>query len=295
MDFLKRIWKLKQTKIALTILVIAGILAAAFFLTPKGGKNPTGEPQLSSSDVSQSSTAESENSQTPFEIENASGGSESTSLTEKPSSTTGSPEGTSSSENSSTTTNTPIETQKPDHSAASTPPKDNSTSSKDQYQTDPVPEDKPQPQEPQDTVIDEGQKLTCTLSIRCDTILDNMDQLKEGKKTVVPTDGVILAATTVTFSEGESVFDVLKRVTREKRIHMEFRDTPMYNSAYIEGIHNLYEFDCGPLSGWMYKVNDWFPNYGCSRYVVKDGDKIEWVYTCDLGRDVGGGSAMGQQ
>lgn len=158
-----------------------------------------------------------------------------------------------------------------------------------------MPEDKPQPQEPQDTVIDEGQKLTCTLSIRCDTILDNMDQLKEGKKTVVPTDGVILAATTVTFSEGESVFDVLKRVTREKRIHMEFRDTPMYNSAYIEGIHNLYEFDCGPLSGWMYKVNDWFPNYGCSRYVVKDGDKIEWVYTCDLGRDVGGGSAMGQQ
>ena len=26
--------------------------------------------------------------------------------------------------------------------------------------------------------------------------------------------------------------------------------TPIYNSAYIEGIHNLYEFDCGSLSGW---------------------------------------------
>lgn len=43
----------------------------------------------------------------------------------------------------------------------------------------------------------------------------------------------------------------------------------MYNSAYIEGINNLYEFDCGSLSGWMYKVNEWFPNYGCSRYVLK--------------------------
>ena len=69
---------------------------------------------------------------------------------------------------------------------------------------------------------------------------------------------------------------------------MEFENTPMYNSAYIEGIHNLYEFDCGELSGWMYKVNDWFPNYGCSRYQLQDGDVICWEYTCDLGVDVGG-------
>ena len=63
----------------------------------------------------------------------------------------------------------------------------------------------------------------------------------------------------------------------------------MYNSAYIEGIYNLYEFDVGDGSGWMYKVNDWFPNYGCSRYQVQQGDVICWVYTCDLGYDVGGG------
>ena len=37
-----------------------------------------------------------------------------------------------------------------------------------------------------------------------------------------------------------------------------------------------------------YKVNGWFPNYGCSRYQLKEGDTIEWVYTCDLGVDVGG-------
>ena len=77
-------------------------------------------------------------------------------------------------------------------------------------------------------------------------------------------------------------------------IHMEFEDTPMYNSAYIEGINNLYEFDCGELSGWMYKVNGWFPNYGCSRYQLKEGDVIEWVYTCDLGVDVGGFYSTGE-
>jgi len=64
----------------------------------------------------------------------------------------------------------------------------------------------------------------------------------------------------------------------------------MYNSYYIEGIGNLYEFDCGPESGWMYKVNGWFPNFGCSSYPLSDGDNIVWCYTCNgLGADVGGG------
>ena len=61
------------------------------------------------------------------------------------------------------------------------------------------------------------------------------------------------------------------------------------NSAYVEGINNLYEFDVGSLSGWMYNVNGWYPNYGCSRYQVKDGDVVEWRYTCDLGYDLGSG------
>ena len=136
-------------------------------------------------------------------------------------------------------------------------------------------------------------EYTCTLSISCATILNNMDKCDESKRGLVPADGVILPAVTVTFSQGESVFDVLQRVCKERKIPMEFSWTPMYNSAYIEGIYNLYEFDVGDGSGWMYKVNDWFPNYGCSRYQVQQGDVICWVYTCDLGYDVGGGYAVG--
>ena len=104
---------------------------------------------------------------------------------------------------------------------------------------------------------------------------------------LVPDDGVIYAKKKVKFYEGESVFDVLKRETQKKRIHMESSFTPKYNSAYVEGINNLYEFDAGRYSGWLYKVNGWYPNYGCSRYLLKDGDVVEWQYTCDGGRDVG--------
>ena len=75
---------------------------------------------------------------------------------------------------------------------------------------------------------------------------------------------------------------------------MEASYTPMYGSVYVEGINNLYEFDCGELSGWMYSVNGIYPNYGCSSYILKDGDVICWVYTCDLGYDVGGGYATGE-
>jgi hypothetical protein len=163
---------------------------------------------------------------------------------------------------------------------------------KDQYGTDPVPEGRPIPVEPEDAVITDTAH-TCILSIRCDTILDNISWLDPDKVELVPSDGVIFATATVTFYDGESVFNVLQREMKKARIHMEFRNTPMYNSAYIEGINNLYEFDCGELSGWMYKVNNWFPNYGCSRYQLHEGDVIEWAYTCNLGIDVGGYYAVG--
>lgn len=159
---------------------------------------------------------------------------------------------------------------------------------KDKYNTDPVPAGKPTPVEPENATVT-NTTHSCTISISCKTILNNMGALDPDKTELVPADGWILKETKVTFKEGESVFDVLQRVTKNNNIHMESTFTPMYNSAYIEGINNLYEFDCGELSGWMYSVNGWFPNYGCSRYQVQAGDVIKWVYTCDLGKDVGGG------
>jgi hypothetical protein len=164
---------------------------------------------------------------------------------------------------------------------------------KDKYLTDPVLEGKPVPVEPQN-IENSDVEYTCTISVYCDTILDNIDWLDKEKVELVPEDGVIFPVTEVIFYEGESVFNVLQREMKKARIHMEFSSVPIYNSVYIEGINNLYEFDCGELSGWMYKVNNWFPNYGCSRYGLKEGDIVEWVYTCDLGVDVGGFYAVGE-
>ncbi len=137
-------------------------------------------------------------------------------------------------------------------------------------------------------VTDGDEKLVCTITIRCDTIFDNAENLEEAKAPYVPKDGEILPVTTVEFTPGETVFDVLKRVCEAADLQIEYSWTPLYDSYYVEGINHLYEFDCGFESGWMYKVDNWFPNYGCSAYELQGGEEIIWYYTCTgLGTDVG--------
>jgi len=133
-----------------------------------------------------------------------------------------------------------------------------------------------------DSVQDKDIQLSCTMSVRCDGVFKNLEKLDKAKAELIPENGVIYAEQTVIFEEGESVFDVLLRELKENKIHLEFMITPIYNSAYIEGIGNLYEFDCGDLSGWVYKVNGSYADVGCSDYILNDGDKIEWVYVCDF-------------
>lgn len=131
---------------------------------------------------------------------------------------------------------------------------------------------------------------TVALSIRCDTILENRVNIDPALQSepYMP-EGVILASTEYVLRPGDTVFDVPDHAARHNRIRMEFQSTSenSYGSIYVQGIHYLYECSCGPLSGWMYCVKGEFPNVGCSKYTLRGSDVIKWVYTCDLGRDVG--------
>ena len=275
METMKKLWKTKTAKIGVAAVCIVAVLAAAFIFQPGPKKDAVYDTPYDWTATDESGLPVSNTPE--VNLLNTESGIE----VNAPTATAdGGNSGAASSSSAQTVTSTPGMDIDPG-------------AGKDKYLTDPVPEGKPVPVEPENVTVDKNKKYTCTLSIRCDTILNNMNMFNKDKLGVLPQDGTILLPTTVTFYENESVFDVLKRVTREKRIHMEFVFTPMYNSVYIEGIHNLYEFDCGSLSGWMYKVNGWFPNYGASRYVLKQGDVIEWAYTCDLGKDVGGYYAVG--
>ncbi len=134
-------------------------------------------------------------------------------------------------------------------------------------------------------------KHTVTFTIRCDTAVAN-GMAKDPKWAgIVPASGCILPVTTMEFEPGETVFDLLCRIRDTYKLQMEYRGSN--GSQYVSGINNLYEFDGGRWSGWMYCVNDWYPNYYSGAYVVKDGDVIEWNYTCDLGCDLPNGDPNG--
>lgn len=124
--------------------------------------------------------------------------------------------------------------------------------------------------------------ITATISIRCDTVAGR------GDESITPSDGIILDTTEVTLSEGATVYDCLIYVVKENHLLIEDNTQTMddHSGAYIAGINNLYEFDYGNLSGWMYSVNGNFADVGCGEYVLKDGDNIEWQYTCNIGEDL---------
>ncbi|MCI1935294.1 MAG: DUF4430 domain-containing protein [Bifidobacteriaceae bacterium] len=132
--------------------------------------------------------------------------------------------------------------------------------------------------------------IRVTVSIDAKTLVGHLAEVSANKRAYVPANGWILAPTTVTAKQGESVYDLLVSVTKAHKIQMESSYTPMYGSAYIEGIGQLYEFDAGSASGWMYSVDGWFPNYGASQYTsLHNGSVVKWRYTRELGADIGGG------
>lgn len=132
-----------------------------------------------------------------------------------------------------------------------------------------------------------GKMIEVSLEVRCDVLSGDLSKLKKAEKeSYVPSDGVILEETVVEVSEDSSVYDVLYQVCKEQDIHMEASYTPGTEKAYVEGIQYLYEFDAGQMSGWMYFVNGNEADCGSSEYVLKEGDRILWAYTCNRGKDL---------
>ncbi len=109
--------------------------------------------------------------------------------------------------------------------------------------------------------------------------------------------GEIIPATQVPFEEGENMAEVTVRLLNALNIGCDYTGT-IEDGFYLAGLedfelngtHYEYfgEFDAGPQSGWMVRLNDWYMNQGCSAFQVEDGDTIRWVYTCQLGADIGG-------
>jgi hypothetical protein len=115
------------------------------------------------------------------------------------------------------------------------------------------------------------ENLTVTISIDCVTLLGVDPDLAAR----VSSGGVILDGKSVTLKKGATVYDVIKA-----------SGVSSVGQAYISVINSLGEGDGGPRSGWVYSVNGTFPNKGITAYMVANGDRVAFRFTCDGGNDV---------
>lgn len=119
--------------------------------------------------------------------------------------------------------------------------------------------------------------------IRPDSLTFSMtvstEQLGDKGHAIVPeTDFVLI--------DGETAFSALERVLAYKKVALDYSGSVL-TDVYIRGIDGVYEFEHGEMSGWMYRVNGDFPSVGCGNYVLHDGDRVEFLYTTNIGRDIG--------
>ncbi len=123
------------------------------------------------------------------------------------------------------------------------------------------------------------QESRCSISISCKTALSS-SQLSDTLAAALPKDGFLAKQTYYEINEDTTVYDILLSAAEDNGLEITG------DSSYIRSIGGIGEFDCGPLSGWMYCVNGKFPMVSVGGYTPERGDEIEFLYTCDLGKDL---------
>ncbi len=95
----------------------------------------------------------------------------------------------------------------------------------------------------------------------------------------------------LTLPKRSTVYDAFSQIVEmNDNLEVEGLENGYIKSVTYKGT-TLAEFDQGPNSGWLYKVNDESPNIGFNSFVLSNNDTIVWYYTEDWKKTYHGGSA----
>lgn len=131
--------------------------------------------------------------------------------------------------------------------------------------------------------ISEGDD-TVFVSIDCSRAVGD-PRLSPAVSALLPADGKILPETEMRLFRGDTAYGLLSRASRYHGILMVTDGSGA--AVYIKSISQLAEFAVGDLSGWMFRVNGEFPAENSASYRLSPGDRLEWVYSTNLGQDFG--------
>lgn len=107
--------------------------------------------------------------------------------------------------------------------------------------------------------------------------------------------GTIIPVTEVPYKAGETIADVTLRLLDYCGIG--YKTSQGQYGFYLSAIKNfkvdntkyeeMGEFSAGNGSGWMITHNKVFIGQSAGNVIVKNNDRIEWKFTCQLGADIG--------
>ena len=120
----------------------------------------------------------------------------------------------------------------------------------------------------QTTTKKQKQTLAVTFTITCSAAVGRVDG--------VPESGYFLKGAGVSVSNGANVYEALVKCCEANGVAVVASNT-MYG-MYVSSIGGLAEFEAGKMSGWTYTVNGNYPPKACDKYVLSDGDKVEFIY-----------------
>lgn len=127
-----------------------------------------------------------------------------------------------------------------------------------------------------------GLLLVCTVLTACSNHMPPCEPENAAMTVTISITGkddeIILSDFPVGIYDGNTVLDVLVYATKKNNIQVDY--IGFDKTAYIKGINNLYEFDFGSASGWIYAINDPdnCPTVSCGAYAPEDKDQIIWKY-----------------
>ncbi|WP_062351269.1 DUF4430 domain-containing protein [Bacillus kwashiorkori] len=101
--------------------------------------------------------------------------------------------------------------------------------------------------------------------------------------TIKALDEILIQKTKVEIVKNATIINATIDLLKGKKIAFEVRGSG--SQTYVAGIGNYYEFDDGPLSGWLVKKNGVLLDRSSGSVKVSHGDEIEWIYTKDYTKE----------
>lgn len=119
------------------------------------------------------------------------------------------------------------------------------------------------------------QTAIVTISIDC-------ANATEGGVPGAPESGWIMGKKEIELQDGDTVWDVLNRICRDRGIAVSKTGSGSY--IFVKSIAGVAPVSA--QSGWMFSVNGVYVQTGAGNYVVSGGDAIRWKYTMNGGDDL---------